>query len=310
VFNGANYLASAIESALAQTYESIEVIVVNDGSNDGGATEAVALSFRDQIKYYRKPNGHVASALNFGIRHMSGDFFSWLSHDDLYKPEKIALQIAALHERPPNTIAYGDFEILDVATGAITPVRMNPVPPEHFRYHITLDNSLHGCTLLIPKACLDATGPFNEQLRTTQDYDMWFRLARCCRFEYVPGIVVVSRHHPQQGSIALRDLAQPECDQLLTAFVGELTPKELEAGAGTDLVRAYLTVAANLNGRRFPVAAKTALTLARSRMSGSSAVQKLRFLADWLYICGLVQNANWLRGKLRAVTQRVAALRQ
>ena len=89
VYNGANYLAEAIESALAQTYKNIEIIVVNDGSNDGGATERVARSYGEKIRYFEKENGGVSSALNFGIQQMTGEYFSWLSHDDTYTVDKI-----------------------------------------------------------------------------------------------------------------------------------------------------------------------------------------------------------------------------
>ena len=82
VYNGSNFLSQAIEAALSQTYKNIEILVVNDGSKDDGATEKVALSYGDRIKYLSKPNGGVSSALNYGIEHMSGDYFSWLSHDD------------------------------------------------------------------------------------------------------------------------------------------------------------------------------------------------------------------------------------
>ncbi|MDD4547058.1 MAG: glycosyltransferase family A protein, partial [Oscillospiraceae bacterium] len=86
VYNGSNYLAEAVDSALAQTYKNIEIVVVNDGSNDEGATEKVAKSYGDKIRYFSKENGGVSSALNLGIENMKGDYFSWLSHDDLYKP--------------------------------------------------------------------------------------------------------------------------------------------------------------------------------------------------------------------------------
>ncbi len=94
VYNGANYLREAIESALGQTYPDVEVIVVNDGSNDGGKTRDVALSFGNRIRYLEKTNGGVATALNLGVREMRGELFAWLSHDDVYYPEKIARQVA------------------------------------------------------------------------------------------------------------------------------------------------------------------------------------------------------------------------
>ena len=310
VYNGSNYLRTAVESALAQTYSNIEVIVVNDGSTDGGATERIALSYGDRIRYFHKPNGHVASALNFGIRHMSGEYFSWLSHDDMYKPDKIALQMGALSELGPGTLVYSDFEILDVVTDLVTPVVMKPGKPEHFRYHLTLNNSMHGCALLIPKVSLDASGPFDERLRTTQDYDMWFRLARCCRFVHVPGIVVTSRRHPEQGTIALRDVAQPECERLLSRFARELTPEELEAATGMDLVRAYVTVATNLAQRGFPMAAGTAMALAQSQLAGRPADQRLLFLAERMYQFWILRAPPAVRRKIGALTRRLGATRQ
>ena len=76
VYNGSNYLAEAIDSALNQTYDNCEIIVINDGSNDNGATERIAKSYGNKIKYYSKENGGVASALNFGINMMEGEYFS------------------------------------------------------------------------------------------------------------------------------------------------------------------------------------------------------------------------------------------
>ena len=98
VYNGANYLAEAINSALNQTYSNIEVIVVNDGSNDNGATDRVALSYGNKIRYLTKENGGVASALNFGIEAADSEWISWLSHDDLYSPHKIENQLRHLNE--------------------------------------------------------------------------------------------------------------------------------------------------------------------------------------------------------------------
>lgn len=88
VYNGANYVARAINSALNQTWDNKEVIVVNDGSTDHGNTEKAAAAFGSRIRYIAKPNGGVASALNLGIQEMTGEHFSWLSHDDLYAPQK------------------------------------------------------------------------------------------------------------------------------------------------------------------------------------------------------------------------------
>ena len=96
-YNASNYLAEAIDSALAQTYPNVEIIVVNDGSDDNGSTEQIALSYGDKIRYFSKENGGSSSALNMGIANMTGEWFSWLSHDDLYLPNKLERQIKYLN---------------------------------------------------------------------------------------------------------------------------------------------------------------------------------------------------------------------
>ena len=280
VYNGTDYLASAIDSALAQTYRNVEVVVVNDGSTDGGATEAVAKSYGERIRYFSKPNGHVASALNFGVARMHGAYFSWLSHDDLYTPDKIERQMRAVAALGADTIVYSDFEELRESDGMITPIRLHAVPPEHFRYFLTTRNALHGCTLLVPKRCLDGCGPFNESLRTTQDYDMWFRLGRDCRFVHVPGILVTSRQHAAQGSVALRDTAQPECDRLLAGFVKELQPGELMAATGEPIDRAYVLLARNLGARGFGKACAVALDRARAALNDASIAARARLALE------------------------------
>ena len=98
VYNGSNFLAEAIDAALAQTYQNCEILVVNDGSTDSGASEKIALSYGDKVRYYLKENGGVSSVLNYAFEKMNGEWFSWLSHDDLYYPEKIEKQIAFINE--------------------------------------------------------------------------------------------------------------------------------------------------------------------------------------------------------------------
>ncbi|CAG1021376.1 partial heptose III glucuronosyltransferase, partial [Methylococcales bacterium] len=148
-YNAANFIADAVGSALSQTYHNIEVIVVNDGSNDGGLTEAIAKSFGDSIRYFHKPNGGVASALNFGISKMQGDLFSWLSHDDIYTPDKIEREVAAFNDSGDQAIIYSDFFVLDKEGTQLYSHRLPSIPQGGMRCFLAESSSLHGCTLLI-----------------------------------------------------------------------------------------------------------------------------------------------------------------
>jgi glycosyltransferase involved in cell wall biosynthesis len=302
VYNGANYLAAAIDSALDQTYNNIEVIVVNDGSSDQGATRAIAQSYGDRIKYYEKANGHVASALNFGIRHMSGEYFSWLSHDDLYYPDKVASEVEALTAlESQKTVVYGDHAVFSNSPDEASEIRLPHVPPEQFRYFLTTLNVLHGCTLLVPRSAFEECGLFNERLRTTQDYDLWFRLAEQYRFVHVPKLLVKARQHAEQGTITMSGIALAECDELLTGFVEKLSEVELTASTGGPISLAYANVAASMRSRGFSNAARTASALAAKHM-GKGAVR------DDLKSAVVLLRAKWVdtvRAKCRQLLVRL-----
>ncbi len=211
VYNGANYLREAIDSALQQTYNNIQVLIVNDGSNDNGRTEDIALSYGNKISYYCKENGGVASALNLGIQEMTGEYFSWLSHDDVYYADKIMRQIKYLESnKDRQMLTYCDSEIIDEDTNMIRMSRINQKYLKHI-YLTILSTSIGGCSLLIPRLCFEKVGFFNEKLKTTQDNEMWLRISKQrFKFEYIPEILLKSRLHSEQGSNKLKDYHQKE----------------------------------------------------------------------------------------------------
>jgi hypothetical protein len=219
VYNGSNYLHEAIASALNQSYPNFEVIVVNDGSTDNGATRDIATSFGDKVRYFEKENGGVATALNLAIRNAHGEYVSWLSHDDLYFPEKVEKQVSFLNTFPNRTvIIYSDVEILVIEQNAIysRPIR-HLKPYDHLQdmLLILFASKLHGCSLLIPKTCFADVGYFNERLRTTQDYDLWFKfLKRGYEFKHIPEILVRGREHKEQGSISMRSTQVQEVEDM------------------------------------------------------------------------------------------------
>lgn len=280
VFNGSDFLAEAIDSALAQTYRNTEVLVVNDGSSDNGATERIARSYGDRIRYFSKPNGGVASALNLGISQMSGAYFSWLSHDDLYAADKIERQLSFLTTLPSDdrvrTIVYGDYDVFTQDPEKSVPVAMRGVRPDEFRYWLANENSLHGCTLLIPRSAFIDVGMFDEHLRTTQDYDLWFRMARQYRFTHVAHRFVKARSHANQGSVTMSAIAVAECNELLSGFVSGLSRDELLRATQGDLAGAYAGLAASMWYRGFTKAGWVTMKLALTSFRQSSAAAMMR----------------------------------
>lgn len=229
VYNGANFLAEAVESALAQDYPDFEVVVVNDGSTDDGATDRIARAFLPRIRYFPQQNGGVASALNRGIAEARGQYVSWLSHDDLLLPGKLGRQVAFLARGgAPRTVAFADFDVEDVDSGR----RWRDRLPRSLRVgdaRATLAllflGRLHGCTLMLPRSAFDEVGPFDVTLRTTQDYDLWFRmLAAGYRFAWLPGAAIRTRWHAEQGTKTMNDLHQRESAALYARAARTLAP--------------------------------------------------------------------------------------
>lgn len=224
VYNGSNYLRQAIDSALAQTYDNCEIIVINDGSADNGLTESIAKSYGERIRYLYKANGGVASALNAGIRAARGDYISWLSHDDIYHAHKIERQIAFLSSLPAtNVVLYSDYEAVDANNEFIRDVRLtvaDAADPRQAIIRLLFESTVHGCSLLLPKKCFTEVGYFAENLRTTQDYDLWFKLLKNgYEFRHMPEILISSRWHDEQGTRSLYKVAHKEIEELYISAI-------------------------------------------------------------------------------------------
>lgn len=202
VYKGKKYMREAIDSALAQTYKNLEILVINDGSPDNGATDKIARSYGDKVRYIYKENGGVSTVLNMALKEMTGDYFSWLSHDDVYYPEKIEEEVKYLEEHNligKKAILYSDYDLIDkdsiLITKSIKPHKETVEKPEY----ALLRGHINGITLLIPKRAFDECGNFDEKLRCAQDYELWYRMMKAgYDFIHIPKILAKSRVHENQ----------------------------------------------------------------------------------------------------------------
>lgn len=228
VYNGANYLKEAIESAINQTYSNIEIIVVNDGSSDDGLTEQIALQYGDKIRYFSKENGGVSSALNLGIRNMQGQYFSWLSHDDKYTPTKVEDQVLLLQQYD-----YSDDRMALCASWHMDEnsqpyakgIRDRFQHEQSVEWRDALENLMqrgpfNGCALLIPKAALDKCGDFHEGMRFSQDYLMWIEMfLNRMSLVYSEHVGVYNRIHATQVTQTRRDLFYKDSNELCSIIL-------------------------------------------------------------------------------------------
>lgn len=190
-FNYGCFLAEAIESGLKQTYPHIEIIVIDDGSNDN--SRLVIKSFAGRIRSYAKDNGGLSSARNAGIAKAQGEWLLFLDADDTLFPNAIEELVANSQAAGRDALlAYGDSLFWqDGRTWPVTRCESSgSVWPILIR-----GNFLFCHEVLIPRYLLVANDGFDESLRMAEDYDLWLRLAIKCKFQHFPVMVARRRLH-------------------------------------------------------------------------------------------------------------------
>ncbi len=232
VYNGSNFMSEAIESALNQTYRNIEVLVINDGSEDNGETEKIAQSYGDNIRYFSKSNGGVSSALNLGIKNMRGEYFSWLSHDDVYMPEKIEFQVNALAKLEDKKILiYCESMQIDKNSKAIMQIKRKRILKKNETENcnnvlmiLLNQGTFNGCCFLIHKDVFNICGNFDETLRYNQDSFMWYKIfLNKFSLHYLPDVCVKSRVHDKQLTQTRKDLFHKDCEATSHFLIPEFT---------------------------------------------------------------------------------------
>jgi glycosyltransferase involved in cell wall biosynthesis len=208
VYNGARYLGEAIDSVLAQTYTNLELIVIDDGSTDD--TWSIVESYGSRLRGWRQSNGGVANALNRGIGLAAGEYIAWLSHDDAFLPQKLALQIDCLARYRDAQLCYSDYWVVDDHSRRQGVLNMPAYPRDRCVRHLLQAMFICGSTTLTHRTCFQVVGPFDETLRHAQDADMWLRLARRFGFAHVAQPLIHWRYHAAQGS---RNEAQQQQDR-------------------------------------------------------------------------------------------------
>jgi glycosyltransferase involved in cell wall biosynthesis len=173
--NRPKLLQEAIESALAQTYPNVEIIVVDDGSTDN--TAEIVAQYGGKVTYIKQANQDVAAARNTGGRAASGEYLTFLDDDDLIMPTKIARQVQVLLSRPEVGLVHCRFYYANEKGEPMYQVGLLPegdVLPRLLR-----SNFVWMGAPLVRRSCLDQVGWFDEQIPAiTADWDMWLRIAQ------------------------------------------------------------------------------------------------------------------------------------
>ena len=196
-YNRATLVAEAVESILAQTYDELEVIVVDDGSTD--ETPSVLEEYvrrDDRVRSIRQNNRGVAAARNAGLAHAKGTLMSFCDSDDLWLPNKLERQVAYLQQHPDAGLVFSDVMSVQ-GDQTETPSYFAERPPyAGLVFPALLErNFIPTSSVVVRKRCLDAVGGFDGSLAPSEDYDLWLRVCQRFPVGYVPEVLVKVRRH-------------------------------------------------------------------------------------------------------------------
>jgi hypothetical protein len=250
----ARVIAETIDSALAQSYPSLEIIVVDDGSTDTTRAIVTGDRYRGRVTYVRQPHAGLAAARNAGLRRATGTYVAWLDTDDLWRREKLALQVAWLEQRPGHAVIGSDFSAFDadgyfdyshvaaryavvartpgglaglfpharaLVTGAVPhapadlPVTVR-VYSGHVQDHLVLGNCLHPSTVLFRRDAALRAGELDPALRRDADWEFLLRLGGHGRVAFVDRPLARHRYAPGEATRAVADaqLADLACSRV------------------------------------------------------------------------------------------------
>jgi hypothetical protein len=213
VYNCPEYVGVAIESVLAQTYESFELIVIDDGSTDD--TPDVLRRYRDpRIRLFTQTNQGLARTLNRGISEARGKYVGRQDQDDLSRPARLAKQVAFL-DGNPRCALIGTWAEIWVDNAPTERFHRHPSQNAVLKSELLFDNPFVHSSVMIRKSALAEVGHYSTDpgRQPPEDYELWSRLARRFDVANIPEVLHVYRE--VSGSMS-RSGPSPFMDHLVT----------------------------------------------------------------------------------------------
>ena len=173
-YNGETFLRETLESALAQTYPRVEVIVVDDGSTDRSGEIAQAFP----VRYICQPNRGLTPSRNLGIQESRGSYIVFLDADDRLKPDAIEIGLRVLRQHPECAMTVGDHLFVSTDGSYLSGSRKKFLSEGHYEALLQSNFIEMISSVIFRKSVFAAVGAFDTNLRVAEDYELYLRIAR------------------------------------------------------------------------------------------------------------------------------------
>lgn len=194
-YNYANYVSEAVDSVLGQTYENIEIIVIDDGSKD--ASKEILQSYGDKITTVFQENAGVSAARNNGFKNSVGKYIAFLDADDVWFPEKIAKQVELFEKEKDLGLVHVGVEEID-GEGNSLRIILDGMEGDVSHEFLLFERSVvlgGGSGMMIPREVFEKIGGFDLNLLTSADWDLFYRISKDHKIGFVPEVLLKYRMH-------------------------------------------------------------------------------------------------------------------
>lgn len=202
--NQGRFLRQALESVRAQSYEPLEHVVVDGGSDDETLD---ILREHDGVRWVSEPDRGQSHALNKGFALARGEILGWLNADDAYLPGAVEQGVAALAESGAG-LAYADVE--RVNDEGWNPRRVRSRPAWDYWAEVNTGCGVYSPSVFFTREALEGVGGLDESLHLTMDYDLWLRIGRRFGAVHVDAVWSVQRIHDGAKTIRRYEDFWPE----------------------------------------------------------------------------------------------------
>ena len=173
LYNAEKYIGDTLESVFEQTYNTFEIIVVNDGSTDSSLD--VVKKYSD-VTVISQENQGEAAARNKGVALSKGDFIAFMDHDDLWEPDKLKIQMEYFNDNPQVGLVYSQYT--SFKNGKILRTRPQNGHSGWIFTKLLYKSIIQASTVMVKRECLDVVGPYDEAFAFADEYDMFLRISK------------------------------------------------------------------------------------------------------------------------------------
>jgi glycosyltransferase involved in cell wall biosynthesis len=228
VYNGADYLRNSVTSILRQTYHNFELIVIDDGSNDGSSS--VLDEFDDsRVRFYTQRNRGLSYTLNRALRIARGRYLARQDQDDIAFANRLEAQVSFLNRHPHVAALGGAMVVIDKSGTPTGSLMRFPESNEAIKKVILLRSCIAHPTVIMRKDAVEAVGGYRKSVVDAEDYDLWLRLSEHYELANLPRPVIYYRIHESQMSLGHIE------QQVLSTLAAQVAAKMRRSGAPDPL---------------------------------------------------------------------------